>query len=83
MTRPPRRLCKYLSGPLRLMAYFRGLYTSSADERDGPGSMAARATAKLNGSSGNRVGRNGRQVCSDRGGSEPCATSSCTGRCWG
>jgi hypothetical protein len=45
MTRPPRRLCKYLSGPLRLTAYFRGLYASSADERDWPGSMAARATA--------------------------------------
>jgi hypothetical protein len=44
MTRPPRRLCKYLSGPLRLTPYFRGLYTSSVDERDWPGSMAARAT---------------------------------------
>jgi hypothetical protein len=37
----------------------------------------------LVGSSGNRVDREGRPLCSDRGGSEPCATWNCTGRCWG
>jgi hypothetical protein len=29
------------------------------------------------------VGRGGGPLCSDRGGSEPCATWSCTGRSWG
>ena len=35
------------------------------------------------GSSGNRVGREGWPLCSDRGGSEPCATSTCIEHSWG
>jgi putative ABC transport system substrate-binding protein len=42
-----------------------------------------RAKLKDVGSSGNRVGRGTGPLCSDRGGSELCATWSCIGRCWG
>jgi putative ABC transport system substrate-binding protein len=52
-----------------------------------PAALAAKQATRtlpiVFGSSGNRVDRGGGQLCSDRGGSEPCATWSCTGHSWG